>query len=56
MLTLQHQPKSAMIELEKLALERIKIKQEKDIQKMLEAEFVRKQIEKRNAEKLALEH
>ena len=44
------QPKSAMIEQEKMALERIKMKQQMEIEKMLGQEFTRKAIEKRNAE------
>lgn len=49
------QPKSAMIEAEKAALERIKAKQQLEIEKMLEQEFTKKQIEQRNAEKMANE-
>lgn len=45
-----------MIELEKQAIERIKIKQQLEIEKMLSAEFARKNIEQRNAEKHALDY
>jgi hypothetical protein len=38
-----------MIEQEKQALEKIKIKQQLEIEKMLSAEFARKNIEQRNA-------
>ena len=38
------QPKSAMIEQEKAALERMKVKQQQEIEKMLEQEFTKKQI------------
>lgn len=44
-----------MIEQEKAALERIKAKQQLEIEKMLEQEFTKKQIEQRNAEKMANE-
>jgi len=44
-----------MIEAEKAALERIKAKQQLEIEKMLEQEFTKKQIEQRNAEKMANE-
>jgi hypothetical protein len=45
------QPKSAMIEAEKAQLELIKQRQQKEIEKMLGAEFTRQETEKRNAEK-----
>lgn len=44
-----------MIEQEKLAIERIKIKQQKEVEKMLQAEFAKQQIQKRNAEKAEYE-
>jgi hypothetical protein len=47
------EPKSAMIELEKQALEKMKIKQQLEIEKMLGAEFTKKQIEQRNTDKQA---
>lgn len=42
-----------MIELEKQALEKMKIKQQLEIEKMLGAEFTKKQIEQRNTDKQA---
>ena len=44
-----------MIEMEKIAIEKIKIKQQQEIEKLLEYEFTRQALEKLNAEKDRLE-
>ena len=44
-------PKSAMIEAEKEKIAKIKIKQQQEVEKMLEQEFTRQAIEARNLEK-----
>ena len=43
--------RSTLIDLERRALNRMKFKQQKEIEKMLEAEFHRKAVEKKNEEK-----
>lgn len=54
MLTLRRQT-STVIDQERLALDRVRIKQEKEIEKMLEAEFVKQEVERRNADKAEVE-
>jgi hypothetical protein len=44
-----------VLDQERAAIEKIKIKQEKEVQKMIEANISRKQVEARNAEKLVFE-
>lgn len=44
-----------MIEAEKAKIEKIKEKQQKEVEKMLQAEFVRQEIEAKNEEKKILE-
>lgn len=49
-------PSSTLIDMERRAINRMKFKQQKEIEKMLEAEFHRKAIEKKNEEKEKLGH
>ena len=51
-----HHMKSTVVENDRAQLRLIQIKQEREVEKMLEAEFIRKEIEQRNAEKAEQEY